>query len=61
VDVEITPELVLKMAEVAGFEVPPGDLDALTLAVASQIETAESLQAGDFSDVPPITTFDPRW
>jgi hypothetical protein len=59
--VEVTPELVRSIAELAGITLPPQDMQALVRVMTNQIAMAATLRPLDFDDVPPITTLDPRW
>ena len=60
-EVEVTPELVRSIAELAGIVLPPEDMERLVAIMANQIAMAARLRPLDFDDVPPITGFDPRW
>jgi hypothetical protein len=58
---EITPALVTTIADLAGIEVPVEDVTAVIAVMTNQVAMATRLRPLDFSDVPPITSLDPRW
>jgi hypothetical protein len=60
-DVEVTPELVRAIADLAGITLPQQDMDSLVALMTNQIAFAAKLRPLDYGDVPPITGFDPRW
>jgi hypothetical protein len=60
-EVEVTPELVRSIAELAGISLLPQDVEALVSVMTNQIAMAARLRPLEFDDVPPITGFDPRW
>jgi hypothetical protein len=60
-DVEVTPELVRAIADLAGIALPGQDVDSLVALMTNQIAMAAVLRPLDYGDVPPITGFDPRW
>ncbi len=49
------------IAELAGIEIPEGDLAQLQVVMRNQLAMAEMLRPLDYGDVPPIVTLDPRW
>jgi hypothetical protein len=60
-ELEVTPDLVRSIAELAGITPPPQDMEALVRVMTNQIAMAATLRPLDFDDVPPITGLDPRW
>jgi Asp-tRNA(Asn)/Glu-tRNA(Gln) amidotransferase C subunit len=60
-ELNVTPELVRAVADLASVGIRTEDVDSLVALMTNQIAMAASLRALDFSDVPPITTLDPRW
>jgi hypothetical protein len=60
-EVEVTPELVRAIADLAGLTLSPQAVDSLIALLANQHAMAAGLRPLDYGDVPPITSFDPRW
>jgi hypothetical protein len=60
-DFELTPAVVETIAGLAGIVIPPEEMDSLIAVLANQLGLAAQLRPLDFSEVPPITTLDPRW
>lgn len=57
----ITADTVQLLARLAGFTVPPDDLEALAVALGNQLASIQSLDEMDLTDVNPALEFDPRW
>jgi hypothetical protein len=60
-ELNLTPEVVHAIADLASVAIPAEDVEPLIALMTNQIAMAASLRALDYSDVPPITTLDPRW
>jgi hypothetical protein len=60
-ELNLTPELVRAIADLASVGIPAEDVDSLIDLMNNQIAMAASLRTLDFSDIPPIVTLDPRW
>jgi hypothetical protein len=60
-EVDVTPQLVRAIADLAGISLPPHTVDSLVALLTNQLAMAASLRPLEFGDVPPITGFDPRW
>ena len=60
-ELEITPEVIHSIADLAGITVPDEDLAPLAAVMTNQVGMVELLRPLDFRDVPPIVSFDPRW
>jgi hypothetical protein len=60
-ELDITPALVATIADLAGIHVPDEDLTAVIAVMTNQVAMAARLRPLDFSDIPPITSMDPRW
>jgi Asp-tRNA(Asn)/Glu-tRNA(Gln) amidotransferase C subunit len=57
----IDPETVTLLAQLAGFTVPPEDVQPLADALRNQLASMETLEELDLTDVNPSLEFDPRW
>jgi hypothetical protein len=60
-ELNLTPEVLHAIAKLASVAIPAEDVEPLIALMANQIAMAASLRALDYSDIPPITTLDPRW
>jgi hypothetical protein len=60
-ELDVTPELVRAIADLAGVAIPGEDMDSLITVMTDQVAMAARLRPLDYSDVPPITALDPRW
>jgi hypothetical protein len=60
-EVEVTPQLVRAIADLAGITLAPQAIDSLVALMTNQVAMAASLRPLDLGEVPPITGFDPRW
>lgn len=54
-------DVLLTLAGIAGFKVPPEDLPQLARALADQLASMQVLDTADLSDHDAVTQFDPRW
>ena len=60
-DIDLTPDLLASLAELAGIDIPADDVELLSVVLGNQLALNARLTALDLSDVPPIVTMDPRW
>lgn len=60
-ELEVTPELVRAIADLAGVVIPGEDMDSLVAMMTNQVAMAALLRPLDYGNVPPITVLDPRW
>jgi hypothetical protein len=60
-ELDVTPDLVRAIADLAGVAIPGEDMDSLITVMTNQVAMAALLRPLDYSDVPPITALDPRW
>ena len=57
----VTPETMRLLAALTGFAVPDEDLELLSAALSSQLQSIQALDEIDLTDVNPAVEFDPRW
>jgi hypothetical protein len=60
-ELEVTPELIRAIADLAGVVIPGEDMDSLVAMMTNQVAMAALLRPLDYGNVPPITVLDPRW
>jgi hypothetical protein len=60
-ELDVTPELVRAIADLAGVAIPGEDMDSLIAVMTNQVAMAALLRPLEYTDVPPITVLDPRW
>jgi len=58
---EITPDTVLRLAEVASITVPDEDVDSVVAALRAYRSAFEPVEALDLTEVDPVVVTDPRW
>jgi Asp-tRNA(Asn)/Glu-tRNA(Gln) amidotransferase C subunit len=60
-DFDVTEDVIKTLAELAGVQIPEGDIGSLTGVLANQLGMAGQLRPLDLLDTLPITSLDPRW
>jgi hypothetical protein len=60
--VEVTPELLEALAQVAGMKIPKADQDRLRVALQDHLMAMASIEEQlDLLESQPIVQLDPRW
>ena len=60
-DLEITPDTVHRLAEVAGITLPAEDVDSVVAALRAYRAAFRPLEDLDLTEVDPVVVTDPRW
>jgi len=54
-------EVIRSLASLLRLDIPPEDLDSVAESLAAQIESINSLDRVDLTNMLPILKMDPRW
>ena len=58
---QLRPEAIRTLADVAGLNIPPEDLEPLAESLTSQLASMALLDRLELEHVHPAMQFDPRW